>query len=126
MEGVDQAEGFAREVIGSFLVWHKSYAECQIVSLQKRGADGSWQMQNVVRQNGTDGRWQHQTPDKEEFEFLRHSTDLSFEGVLMRQAYYAEKSSVWASCLDKFQKTDGLRRFIMVNHHEAVHGVEEC
>ena len=45
---------------------------------------------------------------------------------LCARLFCAEKSSVWASYLDKFQITDGLRRFIMVNHHVAVHGVEEC
>ena len=32
---------------------------------------------------------------------LRHSTDLRFEGVLLRQAYFAGESSDWANYLEK-------------------------
>ena len=53
-----------------------------------------------VRQNGTDGRWQHETPHTEDLELLRHCTDLRFEGVPMRQAYYYKKSGDWANCLE--------------------------
>ena len=119
-------KAFRGELLAAFWYGTSRTQNVRTFHFKKRGADPSWQMQNVVLQNGTDGRCQHETPDKEELEFLRHSTDLCFEGVLMRQAYYAEKSSVWASYLAKFQITDRLRRFIMVNHHEAVHGVEEC
>ena len=57
--------------------------------------------ENVVRLQ-TDGRWQHETPYKEKIELLRHSNDLRFEGVLMRQAYNAGKSGGWANYIDKF------------------------
>ena len=39
-----------------------------------------------VREHGTDGRRQHETPYMEELELVRHSNDLLFEGVPMRQA----------------------------------------
>ena len=55
-----------------------------------------------MRQLGTDGRWQHETPYKEELELLRHSNDLRFGGVLMRQAYNAVKSGAWANYLEVF------------------------
>ena len=55
-----------------------------------------------VRRLGTDGRWQHGTPYKEEFELLRHSFDMRFGGVPIRQPYNAVKSGDWANCLDIF------------------------
>ena len=48
---------------------------------------------DTVSKHGTDGRWQHETPYKEEFELLRHCTDMRFEGVPMRQAYHTGKSA---------------------------------
>ena len=50
--------------------------------------------------SGTDGRWQHESLYKEELELLRHSTDLRFEGSLMRQAYTAGTSGDWTNYLE--------------------------
>ena len=50
-----------------------------------------------VRQNGTGGRWLHETPYKEELELVRYSTNMRFEGVLMRQACNAGKSGELAN-----------------------------
>ena len=55
-----------------------------------------------VRRLGTDGKWQHETPYKGELELLRHSNDLRFEAVLMRQAYNTENPRDWANELETF------------------------
>ena len=39
------------------------------------------------------------TPHKEELKLVRHSNYLRFEGVLMRQAFYAGKSGEWSKLL---------------------------
>ena len=43
-------------------------------------------------QHGTEGGRQQETPYKEEPELVMHSSDLRFEGVQMRRAYFARKS----------------------------------
>ena len=50
-------------------------------------------VEQLLRRMWDDGRWQHETPYQEEFELLRHSTDLRIEGLQMRQAHNAVKSS---------------------------------
>ena len=57
-----------------------------------------------VTQLGTDGRWQQKSPNKEELELLRHSTDLRFGGSLLRKAQSAGKSGDW----EKFLENDRL------------------
>ena len=42
-----------------------------------------------------------ETPYKEELELLRHSIDLRFGSLLMRQAYNAGKSGDWANYLEQ-------------------------
>ena len=44
--------------------------------------------------------WQHETRCKEGLE--RHSTDLRFEGLLMRRAYYATKSGDCKNYVEEF------------------------
>ena len=56
------------------------------------------------RQNGTDGEWPQETRYKEELELVRHSSDLRFEGILMRRAHYAGKSGDWENYLEEFLK----------------------
>ena len=53
-------------------------------------------------QNGTDGDWQQEASYNEEVELGWHSSDLRFEGILMRRADDAEKSGDWEHCLEVF------------------------
>ena len=46
------------------------------------------------------GDRRHEKPCKEELELLRHSTDLRFDGSLMRQAYNVGKSGDWRGFLE--------------------------
>ena len=88
MEGAGRAQGFTREVVGSFL--KTSCAGCGSDSPSKKAWSRSVLVDAAnVRRLGTDGRWQHETPYKEELQLVRHSTDLRFEGAQMRQAYNA-------------------------------------
>ena len=45
---------------------------------------------------------------KEELELVRHSSDLRFEDILMRRAYYVENSGDWENDLDVFLTNDRL------------------
>ena len=46
------------------------------------------------------GDRRHAKPCKEEVELLRHSTDLRFDGSLMRQAYNVGQSGDWRGFLE--------------------------
>ena len=79
LEGADRGEGFSRKVLGSF--WHGTSRAQDVGTFHhqtSRGPGRSWLMQKVSGKNGTDGRWHHETPNKEELEFVRHSHDLRF------------------------------------------------
>ena len=47
------------------------------------------------RQDGVDSDWRQETPQKEELELVQHSSDLRFEGIMMRSACEAVKSGDW-------------------------------
>ena len=53
---------------------------------QKKWARSILEDAENVKRPRTDGKWQYETPYMEEFELLRHITDLRFEGSLLRQA----------------------------------------
>ena len=74
MEGADRAEGFLREVMGS--VWCGPVPAWERFAIKKSVARSVFADADHVRQFGTDGGWEHETPYKEEQEFLRHSFDL--------------------------------------------------
>ena len=59
------------------------------------------------RLGGREGDWQQESPYKEELELIRHSSDLRFEGLVMRRAYYEGRSGDWQNYLEKFLK-DGM------------------
>ena len=69
------------------------------------------------RQNGRDGDWQLETPYKEELEFVRRSSNLRFEGVLMRRAY--GNSGDWENYLEVFLKDDRLSMWAYENMREG-------
>ena len=48
-----------------------------------------------ANQYGTGGDWQQETSHNEEVELVWHSSDLRFEGILIRRAYDAGKSGDW-------------------------------
>ena len=58
--------------------------------------------QKSVEARRREGVWQQESPYKEELELVRHSSDLHFEVLLMRRAYYAGKSDDWESYLEVF------------------------
>ena len=80
-----------------------SCAKCGHVSLSKKARAISVlaDVENET-QNGTDGDWQQETSYNEEVELVWHSSDLHFEGILMRRADDAGKSGDWEHCLEVF------------------------
>ena len=77
---------------------------------KKRGPDRSWQIKKVSgkMERAAGGNKRRRTRR------ISKSKDVRFEGVLMRQAYNAEKSGDWADYLEVFlgkskQGTDFLR-----------------
>ena len=52
------------------------------------------------RQDGIEGDWQQESPCQEALELFRHSSDLRFEGLLMRRAYYSGRSGDWQNSLE--------------------------
>ena len=79
MEGADRADGFSREVMCS--VWCGPDPAWERFAIKKAWTRSVLADADHVRQFETDGRWQHETPYKEEQEFLRHSIDLRFGRV---------------------------------------------
>ena len=65
-------------------------------------------MPTKKRQEGIEGCWQKESPYKEELERVKRSGNLSFSRLLMRRAYFAEKSGDWESYLEEFRKDDKL------------------
>ena len=78
-----------------------------------------------AKQLGTDGRWQHETLHKEEFELLRHSTDLRFGWFLMRQAFDAVKSGDWANYIEIFLGNGKLSVWTSAKVRECYNEVEQ-
>ena len=76
------------------------------------------------RQNGTDGGWQQETTCKKRPEFVRHSSDLRFEGILMRRADHAVKSGKWQNCVEEFLKGDRLSVWASVKVRDCYNEVE--
>ena len=88
---------------GQLLGWNKSCAECGNVSpSNKRGPDRSWQMQTVRGKMERTAGGNARRRTMRSFELVRHNNDLRFEGVLLRQAYHAEKSGDWANNIREF------------------------
>ena len=52
------------------------------------------------REEGIGHDWQQESPYKEELELVKHSSDLRFEGLLMRRAYFAGRSDDWECYLE--------------------------
>ena len=78
------------------------------------------------RQDGTDGDWQQRSPYKEEVELVRQSSDLLFECLLMRYAYYAGegRSSYWENYLEEFLKDVRLSLWASVKVRECYNEVD--
>ena len=67
------------------------------------------------------GNRRHEKPCKEELELLPHSTDLRFDGSLMRQAYNVGKSGDWKG----FLENDKLSAWTSVQVGECYNEVEQ-
>ena len=77
---------------------------------------GATRAQNVGLLKSRD--WQQEAPYKEALEFVRHSSDLRFEGILMRRAYEAVKSRDWKDYLEVLLKGDRLSMWASVKVRE--------
>ena len=96
---------------GQHLAWSNSCAECVNVSLSKKmEPDRSWQMWRVS------GKMEQPAGG---------STDLRFEGVLMRRAYCSEKSGDWANYLEAFLGNGKLSMWASSKVRECYSEVEQ-
>ena len=68
--------------------------------------------------------WQQETPFQEELELVRHCSDLSFGGFLMRRAYYRVKPGDKENYLEVFLKDDTLSIWASVRVRECYNEVE--
>ena len=48
-------------------------------------------------QDGIQGIWLKESPFKQEMELVKRSSDLSFNGLILRRTYYAGMSGDWES-----------------------------
>ena len=76
------------------------------------------------RQDGIEGDWRQESPCKEELEPVKHSSDLRFEGLLMRRACCAGRSGDWENCLEEFFKDGRLSVWASVKVSECCNEVE--
>ena len=90
-------------------------------TIEKRWARTVLEDADKASLSGSDEKWQLEAPYKEEPELLTHSTDLSFDGLLMSQSYHAGKSGDWAM----FLENDKLSAWSSVTVRECHCKVEE-
>ena len=73
------------------------------------------------RQEGKQGNWQKDSPFKQELEPVKRSSDLSFNGLLMRRAYCAGN---WESYKEEFQKDGKLSVWASIKVTECYENVQ--
>ena len=76
------------------------------------------------RQHGTDGDWQQETLYKEGRALVRHSSDLRFEGLLLRRAHEAGSQAIAKNYLELHLKDDRLSTWASVKVRERHDEVE--